>query len=167
LLIPSKYARRKKNSSNAHDDNDHDISPPLTWSNLPNGTKSLVLVMDDPDAPDPRASKMTWVHWVVYDIPPTMTMLEEGISSSSSLSPDGIMQGLNDWKQVGYGGPSPPIGTHRYFFKLYALDIDHLLQPQQSSSTNTTTKATVVQAMQGGHHILGQAELMGTYQKQK
>jgi Raf kinase inhibitor-like YbhB/YbcL family protein len=132
-----------------------------------------VLILDDPDAPDPQAPKRrTWVHWVLFNIPPTTTTLHEGISasasstSSSALLPPGTVQGFNDWNQVGYGGPSPPIGTHRYFFKLDALDVDTLVLPLSSSTSTSMIKATVVQAMQ--NHILGQAELIGTYHmKQK
>ena len=132
-----------------------DISVPLAWSGLPPGTRSLVLIVDDPDAPDPRAPKMTWVHWVLYDIPTRATGLPEGIKSSEL--PPGTHEGLNDWQRTGYGGPCPPIGRHRYFFKLYALDtvLHDLGRPN---------KAAVERAMKG--HVIGQAELVGTYQKQ-
>ena len=131
-----------------------DTSPPLAWSGMPAGTKSLVLIVDDPDAPDPKAPKMTWVHWVLYNIPPTVTAVPEG-ASAGDLSPQ-VSSGLNDWKRTGYGGPCPPIGRHRYFHKLYALDtiLTGLDQP---------TKKQVEAAMKG--HILVQAELVGTYQK--
>ena len=131
-----------------------DISPPLTWSNIPETTRSLVLIIDDPDAPDPAEPKMTWVHWVVYNIPPDATALPEAIKSSDL--PMGTGQGLNDWNRAGYGGPCPPIGRHRYFHKLYALDtrLENLDKP---------TKAEVEVAMQG--HIIAQAELVGTFQK--
>ena len=130
-----------------------DISPPLMWSGLPAGTKSLALIVDDPDAPDPAAPKLTWVHWILYNIPPSTTGLSEAISAKNL--PAGTLQGLNDWKRAGYGGPCPPIGRHRYFHKLYALDsvIPDLGSP---------TKAALEKAMQG--HILGRAELIGTYQ---
>ena len=95
-----------------------DLSPPLSWSGVPSSTKSLVLLVDDPDAPDPAAPKMVWVHWVLYNIPPSVTGLSEGVKSL----PVGTGEGLNDWKRTGYGGPLPPIGRHRYFHKLYALD---------------------------------------------
>ena len=133
-----------------------DVSPALVWSKLPAGTKSLVLIVDDPDAPDPKAPKMTWVHWVLYDIPPTAQRLAAGVAPDRL--PKGTRQGLNDWKRTGYGGPCPPIGRHRYFFKLYALDapLGDLGQP---------TKGDVEKAMQG--HVLGQATLLGTYEKQK
>ena len=133
-----------------------DISPDLHWNGVPARTRSLVLIVDDPDAPDPRAPKMTWVHWVLYNLPPTTTGLPEGTAAGSL--PDGTEEGLNDWKRTGYGGPCPPIGRHRYFFKLYALDtvLEGLRRP---------TKAQVENAMQG--HVIEQAELMGTYQQSK
>jgi Raf kinase inhibitor-like YbhB/YbcL family protein len=131
-----------------------DISPALEWTSLPDGTKSLVLVVDDPDAPDPKAPKTTWVHWVLYNLPPTAGGLPEGVSPANL--PPGTRQGTNDWKRTGYGGPCPPIGRHRYFHKLYALDtvLPHL---------PNATKTRVEEAMKG--HVLGRAELVGTYQK--
>ena len=129
-----------------------DVSPALRWSGIPGGTKSLALIVDDPDAPDPTAPKMVYVHWVLYNIPPTATGLEEAVEPSEL--PPGTRIGLNDWKRTGYGGPCPPIGRHRYFHKLYALDT--LLPPLKSE-----TKAEVEAAMRG--HILGHAELVGTY----
>jgi hypothetical protein len=134
-----------------------DLSPPLAWSNLPAGTKSLALIVDDPDAPDPAAPKMTWVHWVLYNIPPDTPGVAAGRSRASDL-PAGTRDGLNDWQRAGYGGPCPPIGRHRYFHKLYALDtVLPALQP--------ATKAALEQAMHG--HILMQAELLGVYRKGK
>ena len=132
-----------------------DSSPALSWSQLPLNTKSLVLIVDDPDAPDPAAPKMTWVHWLLYNIPPTVAGLPQAVTVSHL--PSGILQGQNDWERIGYGGPCPPIGNHRYFYKLYALDIElpDLHQP---------TKIELEKAMIG--HIIGQAELIGTYQKQ-
>ena len=129
-----------------------DISPPLAFSGVPAGAKSLVLIVDDPDAPDPKAPKMTYVHWVLYDLPPAAKGFAEGAKSF----PAGTRDGINDWKRPGYGGPCPPIGRHRYFFKLYALDtrLDGLDKP---------TKAAVLQAMHG--HVLAEAQLVGTYQK--
>ncbi len=123
---------------------------------MPAGTKSLALIVDDPDAPDPAAPKMTWVHWVLYDIPPTANGLPEAVKSSAL--PAGTHEGVNDWKRTGYGGPCPPIGRHRYFHKLYALDtvLPDLQRPD---------KAALEKAMQG--HILAQAVLLGTYQKRK
>ena len=129
------------------------LSPPLAWTHAPVGTKSYALIMDDPDAPDPAAPQMTWVHWVVYDIPATVYAFAEG---ASQHLPAGTREGLNDWKQTGYGGPAPPIGRHRYFHKLYALDT---VLPD----LNRPTKAQLESAMQG--HVLAEAELIGTYQK--
>lgn len=131
-----------------------DISPSLQWQGVPAGTRSLVLIVDDPDAPDPKAPKMTWVHWVLYNLPPDAGGLPEGVTSADL--PAGTREGLNDWKRTGYGGPCPPIGRHRYFHKLYALDVE-------LSDLKRPAKAEVVAAMQG--HILEQAELMGTYEK--
>lgn len=131
-----------------------DVSPSLAWSDAPAGTKSFVLIVDDPDAPDPKAPRMTWVHWVLYDIPAAATALPEGVAPAAL--PAGTRQGLNDWKRTGYSGPCPPIGRHRYFHKLYALDI---ILPD----LGTATKAQIEQAMQG--HVLASAELIGTYQK--
>ncbi|HEX9301198.1 MAG TPA: YbhB/YbcL family Raf kinase inhibitor-like protein [Casimicrobiaceae bacterium] len=133
-----------------------DISPPLAWTGLPAGTKSLALIVDDPDAPDPAAPKMTWVHWVLYDIPPTATGLAEAVKSGAL--PSGTREARNDFGRTSYGGPCPPIGRHRYFFKLYALDTS-------LAALSPATKASVEQAMQG--HVLAQATLLGTYQKTK
>lgn len=130
-----------------------DMSPQLDWTGVPAGAKSLVLIVDDPDAPDPAAPRMTWVHWVLYNIPPTATGLGEAIRDAAL--PHGTLQGLNDWKRTGYGGPCPPIGRHRYFHKLYALDT---MLPDLKSPAKTRLE----QAMQG--HILEQTVLMGTYQ---
>lgn len=131
-----------------------DLSPPLLWSGLPAGTQSLALIVDDPDAPDPAAPKMTWVHWVMYNLPPSLTDLPEGVPTKSL--PPGTRHGLNDWQRTGYGGPCPPIGRHRYFHKLYALDakLPDLRQPGKSA---------LEKAMQG--HVLAHAELIGLYQK--
>ena len=131
-----------------------DLAPPLQWSGVPAGARSLVLIVDDPDAPDPAAPRMTWVHWVLYNLPPDSQGLPEGATSRDL--PPGTGEGINDWHRTGYGGPCPPIGRHRYFFKLYALDtvLEGLGRP---------TKAQVEAAMAG--HVLEQAELMGTYQK--
>jgi Raf kinase inhibitor-like YbhB/YbcL family protein len=129
----------------------HDVSPPLKWTNAPPNTKSFALIADDPDAP-----VGTWVHWVLYDLPPATTELSEDIPRSASIS-DGAKQGLNSWPRLGYGGPCPPPGKpHRYFFKLYALDTVLDLKPG-------ATKKDVERAME--KHILGQAQLMGTYQR--
>ena len=131
-----------------------DISPSLTWSGIPAGTKSLVLIVDDPDAPDPAAPKMTWVHWVLYNIPAEIQGLEENISAVSL--PGGTKEGVNDWGRTGYGGPCPPIGRHRYFFKLYALD-------KVLADLQKPTKVKVEQAFAG--HILAKTEIVGTYQR--
>jgi Raf kinase inhibitor-like YbhB/YbcL family protein len=131
-----------------------DQSPPLAWSAVAAGTKSLALIVDDPDAPDPAAPKMTWVHWVVYNLPPGITGLVAGASGSGL--PPGTHEGLNDWQRSGYGGPCPPIGCHRYVFKLYALDIT-------LPALKTPTKAGLEKAMQG--HILAQSELVGLFRK--
>lgn len=131
-----------------------DTSPALAWTGVPAGAKSLALIVDDPDAPDPKAPKTTWVHWVLYDLPPTGTGLPEGVAAKDL--PAGTREGVNDWKKPGYGGPCPPIGRHRYFFKLYALDtvLPDLKHPN---------KGQLLKAMEG--HVVGQAELVGTYQK--
>jgi Raf kinase inhibitor-like YbhB/YbcL family protein len=133
-----------------------DVSPPLSWSGVPDGAKSLALIVDDPDAPDPKAPKMTYVHWVLYNIPPTTRELPEAVVARDL--PPGTGEGRNDWKRTGYGGPCPPIGRHRYFHKLYALD-------RVLPDLGTPTKAELEAAMRG--HVLEQAELMGTYQKRK
>ncbi|MDF1552328.1 MAG: YbhB/YbcL family Raf kinase inhibitor-like protein [Deferrisomatales bacterium] len=130
-----------------------DLSPALEWSNVPEGTRSLVLIVDDPDAPDPKAPKRVWVHWMVYNLPATALGLAQGVEDSDL--PPGALQGLNDWARTGYGGPCPPIGRHRYFFKLYALDA---VLPD----LGCPSKPALLQAMQG--HVLEQAELIGTYQ---
>jgi Raf kinase inhibitor-like YbhB/YbcL family protein len=133
---------------------DADVSPPLSWSGVPAAAKSLALIVDDPDAPDPEAPKMTWVHWILYNLPPDCTGLPEGVGAKDL--PKGTLEGINDWRRSGYGGPCPPIGRHRYFHKLYALDtvLPDLHRP---------TKAKLEQAMRG--HILAQAELVGTHQR--
>ena len=130
-----------------------DASPPLLWTGAPANTKSFVLIVDDPDAPDPRAPKMTYVHWVVYDIAAKTTAIGE--NGWKSL-PAGARTGMNDWKRPGWGGPCPPIGRHRYFFKVYALDT-------ALGDLGEATKQDVERAMKG--HVLAQAELVGTYQK--
>ena len=131
-----------------------DFSPPLAFGGVPSGAKSLALIVDDPDAPDPAAPQMTWVHWVLYNIPVVTQGLPEAVKPTAL--PAGTREGRNDWGRTGYGGPCPPIGRHRYFHKLYALDIalPPLAQPDKSA---------LEKAMQG--HILLRAELIGTYQK--
>jgi hypothetical protein len=113
-----------------------------------------LLIVDDPDAPDPKAPKMTWVHWVLFGMPPDAPGLAEGAASL----PPGTQVGLNDWKRAAWGGPCPPVGRHRYFFKLFALDTTLGL-------SGTPTKAELEHAMEG--HVLARAELMGTYQKRR
>ena len=128
-----------------------DVSPALTWSNIPPGTKSLALIADDPDAPGG-----TWVHWVIYDIPHEVNELGEATAKSETVS-GGTKQGVNDFRRLGYSGPCPPPGApHRYYFKLYALDAPMTLKAR-------ATKQQVVDAMKG--HILGEAELMGRYKR--
>ncbi|HEX9174175.1 MAG TPA: YbhB/YbcL family Raf kinase inhibitor-like protein [Telluria sp.] len=131
------------------------MSPPLAWTGVPPGTRSLALIIDDPDAPDPAAPRMTWVHWVLYDLPPDAAGLPEG--AQTDQLPRGARVGSNDWKKAGYGGPCPPIGRHRYFHKLYALDV---LLPDLGH----TNKAALEKAML--NHVLEHAELIGTYQRQ-
>ncbi len=131
-----------------------DISPQLSWTEVPAGTKSLVLIVDDPDAPDPADPKMTWVHWVLYNIPLNISGLPEGVTAEGL--PSGTLEGINDWKRTGYGGPCPPIGIHRYFHKLYAVDtlLPDLKHP---------TKATLEEAMRG--HVIAHSELIGRYRR--
>jgi len=131
-----------------------DVSPPLLWSGVPEGARSLALVVDDPDAPDPAAPRMTWVHWVLYNLPPGSGGLAEGLGPGEL--PEGALEGLNDWGRTGYGGPCPPVGRHRYFHKLYALDVmlPDLGEPK---------KAELEQVIQG--HVLGRAEIIGTFRR--
>ncbi len=133
-----------------------DVSPPLEWTAPPPGTKSLALVVDDPDAPDPAAPRVTWVHWVVYRLPPAAGSLPEAAREKDL--PGGARFGRNDWKKAAYGGPCPPIGRHRYFHKLYALDV--VLE-----DAGPLTKAELEKAMEG--HVLARAELVGTYRKRE
>jgi len=141
--IPPKYTCESDN-----------VAPPLEWEGVPGDARSLVLIVDDPDAPDPAAPRMTWVHWLLYNLPADISGLPEGVSAADL--PAGVREGLNDWKRTGYGGACPPIGQHRYFHKLYALDT--VLE-----GLNKPTKAQLESAMKG--HILAQAQLMGTYRK--
>ena len=140
--IPSKYTCEGE-----------DVSPPLAWEGVPDDAKSLVLIIDDPDAPDPKAPKMVWVHWVVYNIPSDTRSLPE--NAGKARLPQGALLGLNDFRKAAYGGPCPPIGRHRYFHKLYALDV--------TLDLSGATKSQIERAMQG--HVLASAELVGTYQK--
>ncbi len=128
----------------------NDISPSLEWNSVPDGTMTLAIICDDPDAP-----AGTWIHWVFYDISPSVTNLPEGIAPEKQPAIGGT-QGINDFRKIGYGGPCPPGGTHRYYFKLYALD----------SAVNLSTGATkdeLLKAMKG--HILAEAQLMGKYSR--
>lgn len=141
--IPSRHTCDGKN-----------VSPILQWAGVPAGTKSMALIVDDPDAPDPAAPQRTWVHWVAYNIPPGADGLPE--TTSADGLPAGALPGLNDWRSNGYGGPCPPIGKHRYFFKLYALDVvlPDLKHP---------AKAALEKAIHG--HVLAHTELIGLYQR--
>ncbi len=139
--IPSKYTC-----------DGEDISPPLAWEGIPSQARSLALIVDDPDAPDPAAPKMVWVHWVLYNIPTEIDGLPEGVTEL----PPGTLEGVNDWHRTGYGGPCPPVGRHRYFFKLYALDT---VLPDMEKPT----KQELLSAMDG--HVLSEAVLMGTYKR--
>ena len=127
-----------------------DLSPALRWAGVPSGTKSLALIFDDPDAP-----MGTWVHWIIYNIPADSAGLPENVPAANPVKGGGI-QGANSWGRIGYGGPCPPSGTHRYFFRLYALDTMLDLKPG-------ATKSQLLKTMEG--HILAEGELMGRYQK--
>lgn len=142
--MPAKYTCQGEN-----------ISPPLEWKNLPPGTKSLALIVEDPDAPDPQHPKMVWDHWLLYDIPASVTGLAENVKSAL---PPGTRAAQNSWKKTGYGGPCPPIGRHRYFHRLYALDTE-------LGDLQNPNKAALLKAMEG--HILATAELVGTYEKSR
>jgi Raf kinase inhibitor-like YbhB/YbcL family protein len=131
------------------------ISPPLVWSGVPAGTKSLALIVEDPDAPDPAAPKRVWIHWVVYDLPAGSSGLPEGAGGENL--PEGSREGLNDWKKLGYGGPCPPVGRHRYFHRLFALDV-------VLGALGPLTKRDLLAKIEG--HVLAEAELVGTYAKQ-
>jgi Raf kinase inhibitor-like YbhB/YbcL family protein len=139
-IIPSKHSCEGVN-----------VSPPLQWDGVPAGAKSLALICDDPDAP-----VGTWVHWVLYNLPVTISNLPEDVPTSETLS-FGAKQGTNDFRRVGYGGPCPPPGKpHRYYFKLYAVDVELALKPR-------ATKNELLRSMDG--HILAEAQLMGTYKR--
>lgn len=140
--IPSKYTCQGEN-----------ISPPFEIADVPAASKSLALIVDDPDAPDPAAPKTTWVHWVIYNLPAQSKSLPEGATARTLA---GALEGENDWKALGYRGPCPPVGKHRYYFKLYALDV---VLPD----LHKPSKAGLEKAMHG--HVLAHAEWMGVYQK--
>jgi Raf kinase inhibitor-like YbhB/YbcL family protein len=129
------------------------VSPPLSWSNVPPNAKSLALIVEDPDAPDPAAPERIFVHWVLYNLPAHDSGLKQNVAVEGM--PTGTKEGLNDWRKAGYGGPCPPVGRHRYFHRLYALDI---VLPE----LNNPDKAKLEEAMQG--HIVDEATLMGFYQ---
>jgi Raf kinase inhibitor-like YbhB/YbcL family protein len=154
LLIKSPTFAHEQMIPKRHTCDGLNVSPSLTWSGVPSDARSLALIVDDPDAPDPAAPKMTWVHWVLYNLPPDSSGLMEGVADSTL--PPGTLQGTNNWDRTGYGGPCPPIGKHRYFFKLYALDtlLPDLRHP---------TKADLEKAMHG--HILAHATMIGLYQR--
>jgi Raf kinase inhibitor-like YbhB/YbcL family protein len=129
-----------------------DVSPPLAWSGAPAGAQALALIIEDPDAPDPEAPQTIWTHWVLYDLPASASGLERAVEQL----PAGTHQGNNDWGATGYRGPCPPIGEHRYFHKLYALD-------EPLGDLGTLDRGALLAAMEG--HVLAEASLMGTYQK--
>ena len=131
-----------------------DLSPDLAWSNLPEGARSLVLIVDDPDAPDPSAPRMVWDHWLLYNLPPRAQGLAEGVSAQDL--PAGTLEGVNSWGRTGYGGPCPPIGRHRYFHILFALDT---LLPDLGKPDKNALLAVM------DDHILVRTELVGTYAK--
>ncbi|MCE5186095.1 MAG: YbhB/YbcL family Raf kinase inhibitor-like protein [Planctomycetaceae bacterium] len=140
-MIPPKYTA-----------DGQDMSPPLSWGPVPQGTQSIALIADDPDAP-----MGTWVHWLMWNIPPEQTKLTEDIPTQEEFS-NGIVQGTTSFKRVGYGGPAPPSGTHRYYFKFYALDI-------RLDLGSKADKKALENAMQG--HILAQGQVMGKYSRQR
>lgn len=131
-----------------------DVSVELCWQGVPEDAKSLALIVDDPDAPDPKTPQVTWVHWLLYNLGPDSTGLPPAVTAKQL--PPGTQEGLNDWNRTGYNGPCPPTGQHRYFFKLYALDT-------QLPDLHEPTKAKLEQAMYG--HIIAQAEVVGVYQR--
>ena len=153
LTLTSSAFQAGGNIPSKHTCEGDDIPPPLAIAGVPDGTKSLALIVDDPDAPDPKAPKLVWVHWVLFNLPPGLKSLPEDAGGKGL--PKGTVVGVNDWKRASYGGPCPPIGRHRYFHKLYALDA--------SLPAKALSKTELEASMRG--HILAQAELMGTYQK--
>jgi Raf kinase inhibitor-like YbhB/YbcL family protein len=151
ITIASAAFKDKEPIPSAYTCDGADVSPPLAWSTIPAAAKSFVLIVDDPDAP-----MGTWVHWVVYDLPPTRAALDENIPKTDTV-PGGGKQGRSDFNRVGYNGPCPPSGTHRYFFKIYALDTMLNLPSGKS-------KQEVEKAMKG--HVVGKGELVGTYKRE-
>lgn len=140
--IPSKYTC-----------DGQDVSPPIKWNSVPDGTQSIALIADDPDAPNG-----TWVHWVVYDLPPSLRELPEKVPSDEEILGNGGRQGITDFGRIGYGGPCPPSGTHRYYFKVYALDRVLGLSPG-------ATKGQLLKAMEG--HLLAEGHLMAKYARRQ
>lgn len=130
-----------------------DVSPELNWKDIPDNAQSLVLIVDDPDAPDPAAPKIIWVHWILYNLPVHTIGLAKGVRDGDL--PMGTLHGLNNWNSTGYNGPCPPVGRHRYFFKLYALDTE-------LPDLSRPNKAKLIKAMEG--HLIEKAVLLGTYQ---
>lgn len=139
--IPSEYTCEGAN-----------VSPELTWAGPPERTRSFALVVDDPDAPDPQAPRVRWVHWVLYNLPAELLRLPKGVDTL----PTGTLQGINDWKRTGWSGPCPPVGEHRYVFTLYALDT--MLEDLSRPTRNQLERVV-------GPHLVGRAMLLGMYQK--
>lgn len=133
-----------------------DVSPALAWSGAPEGTQGFALIVQDPDAPDPHAPKMIWSHWILYDLPAACTGLPQGVREKDL--PLGTLQGVTDFKRTGWGGPCPPIGRHRYYFKLHALSV-------RLPDLGVPTRQRLESALEG--HVLASAVLMGTYQKRR
>jgi len=154
FLISSKAFNHEDRIPSKYTCDDSDVSPALSWSGVPDGTQSFALIVDDPDAPDPATPKTIWVHWLLYNLPSSSEGLAEGVTTAAL--PVGTLEGKNDWKRTGYGGPCPPVGRHRYFFKLYALDV-------MLSDLGHPAKADLIKAMEG--HILAETVLMGTYHR--
>lgn len=154
LTLTSTSFQHKGMIASRHTCDGDDLSPQLLWTGVPANVQSLVLIVDDPDAPDPQAPKMTWAHWILYNIPPQAHKLPEGVAVKDL--PAGALEGMNDWRRTGYGGPCPPVGMHRYFHKLFALDV---LLPD----LGIPSKTELEKAMQG--HVLAHAELIGLYQR--
>lgn len=156
LTLTSPAFEASGNIPAIHTSDGDNTSPPLKWSGVPAGTKSLALIVEDPDAPDPAAPQRIFTHWVLYNIPPETTGL--GVGMQTHDLPRGTREGFNDWKRAGYGGPNPPIGRHRYFHRLYALDIEF-------PDLGAAGRLELLQAMHG--HILEQAELIGHYEHRR
>jgi Raf kinase inhibitor-like YbhB/YbcL family protein len=155
MKVTSPAFRHQGSIPSRHTCDGANVSPALAWSDVPPGTASLALIVTDPDAPDPKAPTTTWTHWVLYGLPPDAKGLREAIPAKGL--PDGTLEGTNDWGKTGYGGPCPPIGRHRYVFTLFAVD-------NVPAGLGTPTRSSLEKAMAG--HILAQAELIGTYQRQ-